>query len=120
MPRVRSNVARLKRKKQVMKHAKGNFGARSKLWKAAKETVERGWVYAYRDRKAKKRDFRKLWIIRINAAAHQHDLSYNTFMNGLKKAGIEVDRKMLADLAVADPQAFTVLAEKARSALAAA
>jgi large subunit ribosomal protein L20 len=120
MPRARTNVARLKRKKQVMKHAKGNFGGRSKLWKAAKETVERGWVYAYRDRKAKKRDFRKLWIIRINAAAHQHDLSYNKFMNGLKKAGIEVDRKMLADLAVKDPSAFTELADKARSALSAA
>ena len=120
MPRVRSNVARLKRKKQVMKAARGNFGGRSKLWKAAKETVERGWVYAYRDRKAKKRDFRKLWIIRINAAAHQHVMSYNKFMNGLKKAGIEVDRKILADLAVKDPAAFTMLAEKARSALSAA
>ena len=120
MPRVRSNVARLKRKKQVMKAAKGNFGGRSKLWKAAKETVERGWVYAYRDRKAKKREFRKLWIIRINAAAHQHDMNYNGFMNGLKKAGIEVDRKILADLAVKDPDAFTLLAEKARSALSAA
>ena len=120
MPRVKSNVVRLKRKKQVMKAAKGNFGARSKLWKAAKETVERGWVYAYRDRKAKKRDFRKLWIIRINAAAHQHDMSYNVFMHGLKKAGIEVDRKILSDLAIKDPQAFTLLAEKARSALTAA
>jgi len=120
MPRVKSNVVRLKRKKQVMKAAKGNFGARSKLWKAAKETVERGWVYAYRDRKAKKRDFRKLWIIRINAAAHQHDMSYNVFMHGLKKAGIEVDRKILSDLAIKDPQAFTLLAEKARSALSAA
>ena len=120
MPRVRSNVARLKRKKQVMKAAKGNFGGRSKLWKAAKETVERGWVYAYRDRKAKKREFRKTWIIRINAAAHQHELNYNQFMNGLKKAGIEVDRKILADIAVKDPDAFTMLAEKARSALSAA
>ena len=120
MPRARTNVARLKRKKQVMKAAKGNFGGRSKLWKAAKETVERGWVYAYRDRKAKKREFRKLWIIRINAAAHQHDLNYNKFMTGLKKAGIEVDRKVLSDLAVKDPQAFTALAEKARSALSAA
>lgn len=120
MPRVKSNVARLKRKKQVMKAARGNFGGRSKLWKAAKETVERGWVYAYRDRKTKKRDFRKLWIIRINAAAHQHDMSYNVFMHGLRKAGIEVDRKILADLAVADPDAFTLLAEKARSALTAA
>ena len=120
MPRVRSNVARLKRKKQVMKAARGAFGARSKLWKAAKENVERGWKYAYRDRKNKKRDFRKLWIIRINAAAHQNDMNYNTLMNGLKQAGIEVNRKILADLAVHDPAAFTALAEKARSALNAA
>ena len=120
MPRVRSNVARLKRKKQVMKAARGAFGARSKLWKAAKENVERGWVYAYRDRKNKKREFRRLWIVRINAAAHQHDMSYSVFMNGLKKAGVEVDRKILADLAVRDPAAFTMLAEKARAALTAA
>ena len=120
MPRVKSNVVRLKRKKQIMKAAKGAFGGRSKLWKAAKETVERGWIYAYRDRKNKKREFRKLWIIRINAASRQNGMSYNTFMNGLKLAGIEVDRKMLADLAVSDPPAFTALAEKARSALPAA
>jgi len=120
MPRVKSNVVRLKRKKQIMKAARGAFGARSKLWKAAKENVERGWVYAYRDRKNKKREFRKLWIIRINAAAHQHDMSYSVFMNGLKKAGVEVDRKILADLAVRDPAAFTMLAEKARAALTAA
>ncbi len=120
MPRVRSNVARLKRKKQIMKAARGNFGGRSKLWKAAKETVERGWVYAYRDRKNKKREFRKLWILRINAAAHQHEMTYSAFMNGLKKAGIEVDRKILADLAVKDVDAFAMLAEKAKSALAAA
>src|SRR5919106_4047515 len=115
MPRVRSKVVRLKRKKQVMKAARGAFGARSKLWKAAKENVERGWKYAYRDRKNKKREFRRLWITRINAAAHQNDMSYNVFINGLGKAGIEIDRKILADLAVKDPQAFTALAEKARS-----
>ena len=120
MPRVRSNVARLKRKKQIMKAARGNFGGRSKLWKAAKETVERGWVYAYRDRKNKKREFRKLWILRINAAAHQHEMTYSAFMNGLKKAGIEVDRKILSDLAIKDADAFAALAEKARSALSAA
>ena len=118
MPRVRSNVARLKRKNQIMKHARGAFGARSKLWKAAKENVERGWKYAYRDRRNKKREFRRLWIVRINAAAHQNDMSYSVFMDGLKKAGIEVDRKILADLAVHDAAAFTVLAEKARAALA--
>jgi large subunit ribosomal protein L20 len=120
MPRARSNVPRLKRKKQIMKAARGAFGGRSKLWKAAKENVERGWKYAYRDRKNKKRDFRRLWITRINAGAHQNDLSYSKFMNGLRKAGIEIDRKILADLAVHDPAAFSALAEKARSALNAA
>jgi large subunit ribosomal protein L20 len=120
MPRAVSNVPRLKRKKQILKHAKGAFGARSKLWKAAKENVERGWKYAYRDRKNKKRDFRRLWIVRINAAARQHDMSYNVFINGLGLAGIEVDRKILADIAVRDPQAFGALAEKARAALNAA
>src|SRR5207237_5787463 len=110
----------LKRKKGILKHARGAFGARSKLWKAAKETVERRWVYAYRDRKNKKRDFRKLWIVRINAAARQNDMSYSVFMNGLKLSGIEIDRKVLADLAVRDPQAFSALAEKARAALSAA
>jgi large subunit ribosomal protein L20 len=120
VPRVKSNVVRLKRKKQIMKAARGAYGGRSKLWKAAKETVERGWRYAYRDRKNKKRDFRRLWITRINAAAHLNDMSYSVFMNGLKKAGIEVDRKILADLAVRDPQAFAALAEQARNALTAA
>ena len=92
MPRARSNVPRLKRKKQIMKAAKGAFGARSKLWKAAKENVERGWKYAYRDRKNKKRDFRRLWITRINAGARQNDLSYSALMNGLRKAGESVKR----------------------------
>ena len=120
MPRARSNVPRLKRKKGVMKAARGAFGGRSKLWKAAKETVERGWKYAYRDRKAKKRDFRKLWITRINAAARQNGMSYSTFMNGLSLSGLEVDRKILADLAVHDPAAFTAIVEAARKALPAA
>ena len=120
MPRAVSNVPRLKRKKQILKHARGAFGARSKLWKAAKETVERGWVYAYRDRKNKKRDFRKLWIVRINAAARLHDMSYSVFMNGLKLSGIEIDRKILADIAVRDPQAFAAIADAARAALNAA
>jgi len=116
MPRARSNVARLKRKKQVMEAAKGAYGGRSKLWKAAKETVERGWRYAYRDRKNKKREFRRLWIIRINAAANQHGMSYSTFIDGLKKAGLEIDRKILADIAVRDPQAFAAIADQARAA----
>ncbi|GMV10179.1 MAG TPA: 50S ribosomal protein L20 [Gemmatimonadaceae bacterium] len=120
MPRVKSNVVRLKRKKQVMKAARGYFGARSKLWRPAKESVERGWRYAYRDRRNKKRDFRRLWIVRINAAAHLNGMNYSTFMNGLSRAGILVDRKILADLAVHDEAAFTALAEKARAALAAA
>ena len=120
MPRAVSNVPRLKRKKQIMKAARGAFGARSKLWKPAKETVERGWKYAYRDRKAKKRDFRKLWITRINAAARLNGMSYSTFMNGLTLSGLEVDRKILADLAVHDPAAFAAIAEAARKALPAA
>ncbi|MGZ8377828.1 MAG: 50S ribosomal protein L20 [Gemmatirosa sp.] len=117
MPRAVSNVPRLKRKKQILKAAKGAYGGRSKLWKAAKETVERGWRYAYRDRKNKKRDFRRLWIVRINAAAHQHGMSYSVFMNGLKQAGLEIDRKILADIAVRDPQAFGAIADQARQAL---
>jgi large subunit ribosomal protein L20 len=120
MPRARSNVPRLKRKKQIMKAARGAYGGRSKLWKAAKETVERGWRYAYRDRKNRKRDFRRLWITRINAAARLNDMSYSALMNGLRKAGVEIDRKMLADLAVRDPQAFSALAAQARSARSAA
>jgi large subunit ribosomal protein L20 len=118
MPRVKSNVVRLKRKKQIMKAARGAYGARSKLWRPAKETVERGWRYAYRDRRNKKRDFRRLWITRINAAARMNDMSYSAFMNGLRKAGIEIDRKILADLAVRDEGAFTALATAAKSALA--
>src|SRR4029450_9761107 len=102
MPRVKSNVVRLKRKKQIMKAARGAYGARSKLWGPAKESVERAWRYAYRDRGNKKRDFRRLWITRINAAAHLCDMNYSTFMNGLHLAGIDVDRKILADLAVHD------------------
>lgn len=114
MPRVKSSVARLKRKKKIMQLAKGARGGRSKLHKAAKENVERGWRYAYRDRRQRKREFRRLWIVRINAAARLHDLSYNRFMAGLKRAGVEIDRKMLADLAVRDPAAFGELVEVAR------
>lgn len=117
MPRVRSNVARLKRKKKIMKAAKGARGGRSKLYKSAKENVERGLRYAYRDRRRRKRDFRRLWIIRINAAARTHDLSYSRFMSGLKKAGVDINRKMLADLAVRDPAAFGELAEVAKKSL---
>ena len=117
MPRVKSNVARLKRKNKIMKLAKGYFGGRSKLWKAAKESVERAQKYAYRDRRRKKADFRRLWITRINAAARQNGLSYNQFIHGCGKAGIELDRKILADLAVSDPAAFGAIAEQAKAAL---
>jgi large subunit ribosomal protein L20 len=117
MPRVKSNVARLKRKNKVMKLAKGYWGGRSKLWKAAKESTERAAKYAYRDRRRKKGEFRRLWITRINAAARLHAMSYNTLMNGLRKAGVEINRKVLADLAVRDPIAFEQLAEVAKKAL---
>ena len=117
MPRVKSNVARLKRKNKVMQLAKGYFGGRSKLWKAAKEATERAARYAYRDRRRKKGEFRRLWIVRINAAARLHELSYNRFMSGLKRAGVDINRKVLADLAVRDPAAFEQLAEVAKKAL---
>ena len=119
MPRVKSNVVRLKRKKKIMKAARGAFGARSKLWGPAKETVERAWRYAYRDRRNKKRDFRSLWITRINAAVREHGLSYSVFMNGLKKAAITVDRKVLADIAVMDKAAFAKIAGQVKANLAA-
>jgi large subunit ribosomal protein L20 len=116
MPRVKSNVTRLKKKNKIMKEARGNRGGRNKLWKAAKETVERGWAYAYRDRRTKKRNFRRLWITRINAAARLNDLSYSQLVSGLKKAGVEINRKVLADLAVRDADAITQLAELAKAA----
>ncbi len=117
MPRVRNSVAHLKRKKKIMRAAKGARGGRSKLYKSAKENVERGLRYAYRDRRRRKRDFRRLWIIRINAAARLHDLSYSHLVCGLKKAGVDINRKMLADLAVRDPAAFGELAEVAKKSL---
>jgi large subunit ribosomal protein L20 len=116
MARVKSNVAHHARKKKYMEAAKGARGGRSKLYKAAKETVERAMRYAYRDRRKKKGEFRTLWIARINAAARIHDLSYNRFIAGLKKAGVEIDRKMLAELAVVDNDAFARLAELAKGA----
>lgn len=117
MPRVKNNVARLKRKRRILGQAKGYFGRRKNLYKTAKEAVEWSWRYAYRDRKNRKREFRRLWVIRINAAARQHELSYSRFMNGLKLAGIEINRKVLADLAITDPTAFGQLAEAAKSKL---
>ena len=116
MPRVKNTVARLKRKKKIMRAAKGARGGRSKLYKSAKETVERGMSYAYRDRRNRKRDFRRLWIVRINAAARLHDLTYSQFLAGLKRAGVEINRKFLADIAVRDPSAFSELVDVAKSA----
>jgi len=118
MPRVKSGVAHHARKKKIMAGAKGARGGRSKLYKAAKETAERAMRYAYRDRRAKKGDFRRLWITRINAAARIHGISYSRLIAGLAKAGVEVDRKMLADLAVHDEAAFAKLAEVAKAAVA--
>ena len=106
MPRVKSNVVRLKRKKQILKHAKGAFGGRSKLWKAAKETVERGWRYAYRDRKNKKRDFRRLWIVRINAAARLHDMSYSAFIN-ISSRHLSIDSRYLRRTPISSANAET-------------
>jgi len=114
MPRVKSGVAHHARKKKIMNAAKGARGGRSKLYKSAKENVERGMRYAYRDRRKKKSEFRALWIARINAAARLHGLSYSRLMAGLKKAGVEVNRKVLADLAVHDADAFGKIAEMAR------
>jgi large subunit ribosomal protein L20 len=117
MPRVKNNVARLRRKRQILAEAKGYFGRRKNLYKTAKEAVERARRYAYRDRKNRKREFRRLWIVRINAAARLNGLSYSRFMDGLKKSGIEIDRKVLADLAIREPNAFEQLASTARSRL---
>jgi large subunit ribosomal protein L20 len=114
MPRVKNGAAHHARKKKIMQAAKGARGGRSKLYKAAKETVERGMRYAYRDRRKKKGEFRMLWITRINAAARMHGLSYSRLMNGLRKAGLDINRKMLAELAVSDEAAFAKFAEVAK------
>jgi len=106
-----------KRRKKTLKLAKGYFGAKSKLFRTAKEAVMKSGQYAYIGRKQKKRDFRRLWIARISAAAKLNGMNYSTFMNGLKKAGIILNRKMLSEIAIADPAAFTKLAEKAKAAL---
>ena len=118
MPRAKGSVPRNQRKKKVFKAAKGYFGGRKNLYRTAKDAVEKGWEHAYRDRKKKKRNFRALWIARINAASREHDLSYSTFMHGLKEAGVELDRKALADLAVRSPEAFAALADRAKEELA--
>lgn len=114
MARVTKSVARNRRKKKTLKEARGQFGARSKLYRTAKNAVERGWAYSYRDRRRRKRDFRRLWIARINAATREHDLSYSRFIAGLRQAGVELNRKVLADLAVREPEAFAELARIAK------
>ncbi len=115
MPRVKRGVVSRRRRNRILRAAKVYYGARSKLFRTAREAVEKGWKYAYRDRKQRKRQMRSLWIARINAAAREHELSYSRFMFGLKQAGVEMDRKVLAELAISDPQAFGVLAEMAKA-----
>jgi large subunit ribosomal protein L20 len=118
MPRVKRGVTAHARHKKVLKEAKGYYGARSKVYRVAKQAVIKAGQYAYRDRRQRKRQFRALWIQRINAAARLNGLSYSQLMNGLNKAGVEVDRKMLADIAYHDEAAFAAIAEQAKAALA--
>ncbi|HEX4999476.1 MAG TPA: 50S ribosomal protein L20 [Terriglobia bacterium] len=117
MPRVKRGTKRHDRRKKLLSLAKGYYLNKSKLYKFAKESVDKALVYAYRDRKARKRDFRRLWIIRIGAAARQNGLNYGQFIHGLKVAGVDLDRKILADLALQDAAAFTKLAETAKRAV---
>ena len=119
MARVKRGVQSKKRHKKILKQAKGYRGARSRTFKVAKQAVQRAGQYAYRDRRVKKRTFRSLWIIRINAAARENGLSYSKFIAGLKKANIDLDRKTLAEIAVNDKEAFSLIAEQAKSNLAA-
>ena len=115
--RIKRAVTALKKKRKIMKQAKGYFGAKSKLYRVAREAVMKSGQYAYVGRRLKKRDFRRLWIARISAAAKANGMNYSTFMCGLKRAGIELNRKMLSELAIVDPAAFTALVEKAKAAL---
>ena len=117
MPRVKRAVTAHKKRRTVLNRAKGYYGAKSRSYRAAKEQVQHSLQYQYRDRRAKKREIRRLWITRINAAARINGLSYSVFMNGLKKAGVELDRKVLSDMAINDPEAFAALAEVAKKAL---
>ena len=117
MPRVKRAVSAHKKRRVILGRAKGYYGAKSRTYRAAKEQVQHSLQYQYRDRRNKKRDIRRLWITRINAAARINGLSYSVFMNGLKKAGVELDRKVLADMAVNDPAAFTAVVEVAKKAL---
>ena len=115
--RVKTGVVRRRRHKKILKMAKGFYSGRRKHFRKAKEQIERSLVYAFRDRKQKKRDFRRLWIVRINAACRLNDISYSKFINALKKANIELDRKILADLAMNEPETFAKIVEKAKAAL---
>ncbi len=115
--RVKTGVVRRRRHKKILKMAKGFYSGRRKHFRKAKEQIERSLVYAYRDRKQKKREFRKLWITRINAACRLNDISYSRFIHGLNKAGIELDRKILADMAMNEPAAFAKVVEQAKAAL---
>ena len=117
MPRVKRGVTARARHKKVMKLARGYRGARSRVYRVAVQAVTKAGQYAYRDRKQRKRQFRSLWIVRINAAAREHGLSYSRLINGMSKAGIDIDRKILAELAVNDPHAFASVAEQAKAAL---
>ncbi len=117
MPRVRRGTKRHDKRRKILKQAKGYYGTRSRAYRIAKQAVDRALAFSYRDRRQRKRQFRRLWIARINAAARTHGLSYSRFMDGLKKAGSRLDRKMLADLAVRQPESFAKLAETAREAL---
>ncbi len=116
MPRVKRSLNAQKKRRTVFERAKGYYGAKSRSYRAAKEQVQHSLQYAYRDRRNKKREIRRLWITRINAAARMNGLSYSVFMNGLKKAGVELDRKVLADMAVNDPKAFAAIVEVAKKA----
>jgi large subunit ribosomal protein L20 len=120
MPRVKRGSKRRERRKKILRLAKGYFLNKGKLHRAAKEAVDRAGNFAYVGRKRKKRDFRRLWIIRINAAARQNDISYSQFIAGLRRAGVDLDRKSLADIAVKDPKGFAALVESARTARASA
>ena len=117
MPRVKRSVHARKKRRKVLEQAKGYWGLKKSSYKYAKEQVEHSLTYAYRDRKVRKREFRRLWIIRINAGARAHGLSYNQFVSGLRLAGVELDRKVLADLAISDPEQFGKLAEQAKASL---
>lgn len=116
MPRVTRGNRKLLRRKKILKLAKGFFGAKRKNYRTAKEAVEKSLTYSYRDRKNRKRDFRKLWTIRINAAVREYGINYSTFINGLNKANIKLNRKMLANLAAAEPETFQQIVEKAKAA----